>query len=133
VVKLLLRFFFTTGIFNDEFDNESDDELNKYLEQRIDIESIDDNRLTFWYEHRFDYPILSRLVRSIYSIPATTANVERQFSASGMIISSRRTRLNSERVNNDMFLCSVKKISNWLLSFIIKGLCFSILTLSLRL
>jgi hypothetical protein len=39
--------------------------------------SIDDNPLTFWYEHRFAYPTLSQLARSIYSIPATTANVER--------------------------------------------------------
>jgi hypothetical protein len=100
---------FETGNLSDEFDNENDDELSKYLEQRIDIESIDDNPLTFWYENRFAYPILSRLARSIYSIPATTTNVERQFSASGMMISSRRTRLNPEQVNNAMFLRSVKK------------------------
>ncbi len=79
------------------------------MEQRIDIESIDDNPLTFWYKHRFAYPILSRFMRSIYSVPATTANVERQFSASAMMISSRRTRLNPEQVNNAMFLRSVKK------------------------
>jgi hypothetical protein len=73
-------------------DNENDkiiNELNKYLEQRIGIESIDDNPLTFWYKHRFAYPILSRLIRSIYSVRATTANIKRQFSASG-------TRLNPE-------------------------------------
>jgi hypothetical protein len=52
------------------------------------MESVHDNPLTFWYEHRFAYPILSRLARSIYSIPATTANVERQFTVSGMMISS---------------------------------------------
>ncbi|CAF4527343.1 unnamed protein product, partial [Rotaria sp. Silwood2] len=100
---------FETGNLSDEFDNESDDELNKYLEQRIDIESIDDNPLAFWYEHRFIYPILSRLARSIYSIPATTANVERQFSATGMMITSRRTKLNPEQINNAMFLRSVNK------------------------
>jgi len=32
------------------FDNESDDELSKHLKQRIDIESFDENPLTFWYE-----------------------------------------------------------------------------------
>ncbi len=79
------------------------------MEQRIDIESIDDNPLTFWYKHRFVYRILSRLICSIYSVPATTANIERQFSASGMMISSRSTRLNPEQVNNAMFLRSVKK------------------------
>jgi len=100
---------FETGNLSDEYDHESDDELNKYLEQRIDIESIGDNPLTFWYENRFTYPTLSRLARSIYSIPASTANVERQFSASGMMISSRRTKLNPEQINNAMFLRSVTK------------------------
>jgi hypothetical protein len=73
------------------------------------MESIDDNPLTFWYKHRFAYPILSRLARSIYSIPVTTANVERQFSTSGMMISSRFTRRNPEQINNGMFSRTVKK------------------------
>ena len=61
--KKLKRFGedFETGNLSDEFDSECDDELNKYLEQRIDTESISDNPLSFWYEHRFAYPILSRL------------------------------------------------------------------------
>jgi hypothetical protein len=45
------------------------------------MESTDDNSLTFWYEHRFAYPTLSQLARSISSISVITANVERQFSA----------------------------------------------------
>lgn len=100
---------FETGNLSDEYDNESDDELSKYLEQRVDIESIDDNPLKFWYDNRLVYPILSRVARSIFSIPATTSNVERHFSASGMMISSRRTRLNPEQVNNALFVRSVKK------------------------
>ncbi len=75
-INLLLQFVVTTENLSDEFDNESDDELNRYLEQRMDIKSIDDNRLTFWYEHRFDYPVLSGLVSSIYFIPTTIINVE---------------------------------------------------------
>jgi hypothetical protein len=73
------------------------------------MESIDNNPLIFWYTHRFTYPTLSRLARSIYSIPESTANVEQQFSASGMMISSRRTKLNPEQINNAMFLRSVKR------------------------
>jgi hypothetical protein len=61
--------------------------------------SVDDNPYTFWYEHRFAYLTLSQLTRSIYSIPATTDNVKRQFS-------SRPTRLNPEKINNAMFLRS---------------------------
>ncbi len=66
------------------------------------MESIDDNPLTFWYKHRFGCPTLSQLTRSIYSIPVTIANVERQFI-------SRCTRRNPEQTNNGTFLRSVKK------------------------
>ncbi|CAF4892399.1 unnamed protein product [Rotaria sp. Silwood1] len=100
---------FETGNVSDEFDDEHDDELSKYLKQRIDINSIKDNPLTFWYENRFIYPILSQLARSIFSIPATTANVERQFSAGGLMVNSRRTRLNPQQINNSLFIRSVKK------------------------
>ncbi|CAF1043050.1 unnamed protein product [Rotaria sordida] len=100
---------FETGNISDEFDDEHDDELSKYLKQRIEVDSIDDNPLKFWYEHRFIYPILSKLARSIFSIPATTANVERQFSAGGLMVNSRRTRLNPQQINNALFIRSVKK------------------------
>jgi hypothetical protein len=30
------------------------------------MESIDDNPLTFWYEHRFAYPTLSQLAPGAY-------------------------------------------------------------------
>ena len=47
-VKKILKWFgedFETGNLSDEFNSECDDELNKYLEQRIDTESIGDNPL----------------------------------------------------------------------------------------
>lgn len=116
---------FETGNLSDEYDNKSDDELSKYLEQRIDTESIDENPLKFWYDNRFTYPNLSRLARSIFSISATTANVERQFSASGMMISSRRTRLNLEQVNNALFLRSIKKTSACDCFLFLKSFCLS--------
>ncbi|CAF3030956.1 unnamed protein product [Rotaria socialis] len=50
---------FEPGDVSDEYDEEYDDELSKYLKQHIDINSIKDNPLTFWYENRFIYPILS--------------------------------------------------------------------------
>jgi hypothetical protein len=97
---------FETGNLSDEYD----DELNKYLNHRIDIKSIDDDPSKFWYEHRSTHPFLLKLARSIFSIPASTANVERQFSAGGLMVNSRRTRLNPQQVNNALFIRSVKKI-----------------------
>ena len=112
VKKKLKRFGedFETGNLSDEFDIECDDELNKYLEQRIDTKSIGDNPLSFWYEHQFPCPISSQLARSIFSIPASTGKVERTFSGSGMMINSRRTGLNPEQINNAIFLISIKKV-----------------------
>ncbi|CAF2971190.1 unnamed protein product [Rotaria sp. Silwood2] len=103
---------FEAGNLSDELDSEYDDELNKYLEQRIDTESIDDSPLSFWYKNRFTYPILSQLARSIYSIPASAANVERTFSGSGIMINSGCTRLNPEQISNAMFLRPVKEMSD---------------------
>ena len=48
------------------------------------------------------------LPRFIFSIPATTANVEHEFSAGGLIVNSRRTRLNPQQINNSLFIRSVK-------------------------
>jgi hypothetical protein len=100
---------FESGNISDEFDDEYDDDLNKYLKQRIEIDSIDDNPLKFWFDHRFIYPVLSKVARSLYSIPASTANVERQFSAGGLMVNSRRTRLNPHQVNNALLIRSMKK------------------------
>ena len=95
---------FETGNISDEFDGKYDDEFNKYLKQRIEINSIDDNPLKLWFDHRFIYPVLSKLTRSLYSILANTANIEREFSACGLMVNSRRTRLNPQQVNNALLI-----------------------------
>ena len=93
-----------TGNISDEFDGKYDDEFNKYLKQRIEINSIDDNPLKLWFDHRFIYPVLSKLTRSLYSILANTANIEREFSACSLMVNSRRTRLNPQQVNNALLI-----------------------------
>ncbi len=39
----------------------------------------------------------------------STANVERQFTAGGLMVNSRHTRLNPQQVNNSLSIRSVKK------------------------
>ena len=51
----------------------------------ISSEWIDENSLTFCYEYRLIYPILSWLALLIYFILATTASVQSQPNASGMM------------------------------------------------
>lgn len=53
------------------------DEFDRYLTLDLEKSKIDPNPLSFWNDHKQKYPRLSRLARSIFSIPATSAGVER--------------------------------------------------------
>ncbi|CAF1552071.1 unnamed protein product, partial [Rotaria sordida] len=53
-----------------------------------------DNPLLFWKEQEHVLPNMSRLAKQIFSIPASSAAVERAFSSAGIIISQRRTNIN---------------------------------------
>ena len=54
-----------------------------------------------------------RLARWIFSIPATSTNVERQFSGAGLIIQERRTNLNPEQLNNILLIRSMEKYEHF--------------------
>lgn len=57
------------------------------------------------------FPTLSRVARMILGTPASSAAVERAFSAAGRLISSRRTCLSAESVDDMLFLHDfIKKI-----------------------
>ncbi|CAF1605522.1 unnamed protein product, partial [Didymodactylos carnosus] len=47
--------------------------------------------------------------RHLYSIPATSARVERQFSAVGLVINERRSSLNPDTVADILFGRSIQK------------------------
>ena len=67
------------------------------------------NPLKFWKDQQEKFPRLSRLARRIFSIPATSASVERQFSGAGLVIQERRTNLNPEQLDNILLIRSMKK------------------------
>ena len=54
------------------------------------------------------FPNLSKLARRIYSIPCTSAAVEREFSVAGQIVNQRRSNLDPTTVNNILFLRSIE-------------------------
>ena len=85
-------------------------ELDRYL--RMNIEDIykQSNPLTFWREHQQKFPALSLLARRLFSIPVTSAAVERQFSSAGLTISQRRSSLDPDTVNNILFVRSVQNV-----------------------
>ena len=59
------------------------DELDRYLSMELEKTTLDSNMLSFWKQQQNKFPLLSRYARSIHSIPATSASVERQFSGAG--------------------------------------------------
>ncbi|CAF1068592.1 unnamed protein product [Adineta ricciae] len=65
-----------------------------------------DNSLLLWKEHELILPMLSKLSKIVFSIPASSAAVERSFSTAGFIISQRRTNLNPSTVNDIMLVRS---------------------------
>jgi len=69
------------------------DELEEFLgSNTIEV----DDPILWWYQHRMDYPQLSRMAFDIFSIPAMSTEVERVFSSSGITITPRRNRLKAD-------------------------------------
>ena len=66
----------------------------------------DDNPLLFWREQQHVLPSLSKLARKTFSVPASSAAVERTFSSAGVVISQRRTSINPSTVNDVILIRS---------------------------
>jgi hypothetical protein len=77
-------------------------ELSEYMKLRV--ENVSACPLQWWREHKQFFPGLAVVARSFLCLPATSAAVERFFSASGLTISHLRTRLSSETVEQLLFL-----------------------------
>jgi hypothetical protein len=97
---------FESGNMSDEYDDNEQEELDRYLTLRLDMERIEDNPMLFWKEHVKAFPILAPLACRLHSIPATTASVERSFSGGGRLVTERRSNLSPSQVDNILFLRS---------------------------
>lgn len=97
---------FETGNVSDEYDDDYD-ELEKYLCKRLDVSNLPENPLHFWKDHGLEFPILAKVACQIFSIPASTASVERAFSASGNIVNKRRSNIKPCQLDNIIFLRSM--------------------------
>jgi hypothetical protein len=52
--------------------------------------------LSYWKDNQVKFPYMTRLVRRVLCVPATSAASERLFSTAGLIITKKRNRLSSE-------------------------------------
>jgi hypothetical protein len=84
------------------------DELTRYL--KFDHRETSSNDvLEFWSTMADSLPTLAKVAFQILTIPATSANVERSFSAAGQIVSERRSNISPDLVNDILLLHSTKK------------------------
>jgi hypothetical protein len=67
------------------------------------------NPLHFWKHHHSSYPRLARIAKRVFSVPATSAAVEREFSLAGNIVTKKRSRLAPETVNDIIFQNSFER------------------------
>ena len=93
------------------FDPKKSDELDRYLLIEIDKNKDNAEPLQFWKSYRTQLPFLSQYARSILSIPATTTNVEREFSTAGWLLNQRRTSLKPSEVDKILLIRSMEKQS----------------------
>lgn len=63
-----------------------------------------DDSLVWWKHHENIYPNLANLVRTRLNMVSTSVPCERMFSKAGAIITERRTRLQTKKVKELMFL-----------------------------
>lgn len=77
-------------------------EVTRY--QREPSCSAEESPLQWWKDHKVEYPILAKLACRYLAIPATSAPCERVFSASGNIITEKRSRLDSETAQQLLFI-----------------------------
>jgi hypothetical protein len=59
--------------------------------------------LSWWHEHKSNYPILSLLAKDVLTVPVSTISSESIFSLAGRLIEERRRSLTSEMV--DILIC----------------------------
>lgn len=83
--------------------NKSATELELEKFEQMNIQSYD-NPLDFYRDHSKLFPILCKIVREIYSIPASSACSERVFSVGGLICTAKRSRLLPEKLSDLMLL-----------------------------
>nr|CAI5831000.1 unnamed protein product [Callosobruchus analis] len=77
-------------------------ELQRYLGDGV--LSRNKNPLDWWRENQYNYPYLSRLVRSKCCALGTSVPCERIFSKAGNILNERRTRLNYKTLKHLLFI-----------------------------
>lgn len=60
--------------------------------------------LTYWKDTQKNEPALAKLAEVVLSVPCSQTSVERAFSALSLILTKHRSRLNSDNIDNLLFI-----------------------------
>ena len=60
-----------------------------------ELSSVD--QLEWWRHHEAQFPLLSKIVKVVFPIPAASSKSERVFSVAGNVVTPKRARLNPEK------------------------------------
>ena len=83
---------------SDVFVSPIEKEVKKF--ESLPEASKDDDILKWWKFYSEGFPILSSVARAILAIPASSAKSERVFSTSGNTVTTKRTNLDPDKVED---------------------------------
>ena len=78
---------------------------NHYLKHHFEIEQGSYNILGWWKEKSIKFPILSKLIKDILAVTASTVALESAFSAGRRVLNEKRSRLAPHTIQ----ICVCKK------------------------
>lgn len=76
--------------------------MNKYC--HAETPTLTEDPLCWWTKNQVMYPMISKLAKRYLCIPGTSVSAERVFSTAGDIVTAQRSTLNSEHVDQLLFL-----------------------------
>ena len=106
-MKPLSDTFDVESIFTSRFNLE----FQRYLQTKDPPKTC--SRLEWWDSHKTEFPLLANCARHILAIPASSATSERFFSAGGLMVSSKRTNLAEDTVEDLLMIkLNLEKVEN---------------------
>ncbi|KAJ4940608.1 hypothetical protein JOQ06_026905 [Pogonophryne albipinna] len=83
-------------------ENQAKQQMTRYKE--ADLLEVKEDPLVWWKEHQYEYLLLSHLAKRYLCIPGTSVSTERVFSTAGDIVTTQRSALLPDHIDQIIFL-----------------------------
>ena len=101
--KRKIVFSYLEGDYNSPSEDDPEDELMRYVSEPVMIR----DPLQWWKHYARRFPTLAKLARKFLCILGTSVPSERVFSTAGLTVTDKRSRLDSNVVNEIIFMNKV--------------------------